>query len=165
MYDPKEDLYGMGADDYPQDETERVFLGSRAASLSLVPLFSHSLFEEDDRISFPVYESHESDGDEREEQIETMEDPSVVPSMILRPISQVSIERPEDDTAARMQPVRHVDYLSHEWSEEDLWSTWKHIVSGRNAYSNSARLENASWRSWEKTRRNLRTVSPGSVRW
>lgn len=156
----------MGPDDCPRDETEQVFLGARAASLSCIPLFTHSLFEEDDRISFPVYESKERCGvDDREEQIEAMDDPSVVPSMILRPISQASIERPEDDTAARMQPVRHVDYLSHEWREEDLWSTWKHIVSGRNAYSNSARLENASWRTWEKTRRNLRTVSPGSVRW
>jgi hypothetical protein len=164
MYDPREDLYGLGPDECQLDDTDRVLLTSQSASPPLTPLISNS-FEGDDGLSFPVYESHKRDqGDDSSEDNESTE-PSPSPSMVLRPITQVLIERPEDDTAARMLPVRHVDYLSHEWSEEDLWSTWKHIVSERSAYDNSMRLENATWRSWEKTRRKLKTVSPGCVKW
>jgi hypothetical protein len=156
----------MGADDCSLGETASILLNSRSVTFSHAPLISGSLFEEDEGISFPIYENYEKhDGDGNCEHIESIESSPAIPSMILRPISQGLIERPEDDTAARMQPVNHVDYLSHEWREEDLWSTWKHIVAERKAYSNSIRLENASWRCWEKTRRNLQTVSPGSVKW
>ena len=161
MYDPREDLYGVGPDDYRLDVAGNIFLTSQSASPPLTPIVSET-FNEDDDLSFPVYESH-GIGDENGSSEST--EPLPTPSMVLRPMSQVLIERPEDDTAARMLPIRHVDYLSHEWSEEDLWSTWKHIVSERSAYDNSVRLENASWRCWEKTRRNLQTVSPGSVKW
>ena len=75
------------------------------------------------------------------------------------------VEHPEDDSAIRVQPSRQVDYLSHDWIEEDVWASWKHIVSKRGAYNNSARLENASWRSWAKKRSNLRTVPPETVKW
>jgi hypothetical protein len=161
MYDPREDMYGVGPGDCLLNDAASVLQTSRSASPPLTPLISEG-FDEDDGLSFPVYENHK-----RVEQNENGEctEPSPTPSMVLRPLSQLLIERPEDDTAARMLPVRHVDYLSYEWSEEDLWSTWKHIVSERSAYDNSVRLENASWRSWEKTRRNLKTVSPGSVKW
>jgi Fungal protein of unknown function (DUF1752) len=164
MYDPREDLYGIGADEYQRDDAKSILLSSQSWSPPLSPLIS-STFEDEDDLSFPVYEHDKRDEeDESSEHIDSVE-PSPNPSLIVRPISQVSIERPEDDTAARMLPVRHVDYLSHEWNEEDLWATWKHIVSERSAYDNSVRLENASWRSWEKMRRNLTTVSPGSVKW
>lgn len=74
-------------------------------------------------------------------------------------------ERAEDDTAVRQQPTRHVDYLSHNWREEDIWSSWRYIISRRDEYSNSARLENASWRTWMKAKNNLRTVSPETLNW
>jgi hypothetical protein len=70
-----------------------------------------------------------------------------------------------DDTAAKFKPVRHVDYLSHDWSEEDLTASWKHIVSRRGMYTDSARLENASWRIWIKKKSNLKTVNPETVAW
>ncbi|PVH74416.1 hypothetical protein DL98DRAFT_604561 [Cadophora sp. DSE1049] len=70
-----------------------------------------------------------------------------------------------DDTAVRTQPSRHIDYLSHNWKEEDIWSSWKHVVSKRKEYSNSARLENASWRAWTKSKNKLKTLSPESVNW
>lgn len=81
------------------------------------------------------------------------------------PPSPGLVERPEDDTAAREQPERHVDYLSHEWIEEDLWSSFKFVRSKRNVYPNSARLENASWRKWEQKRRGLKTVSAETLEW
>ncbi|KAI9769713.1 MAG: hypothetical protein M1840_003950 [Geoglossum simile] len=71
----------------------------------------------------------------------------------------------EDDTAVRHEPSRHVDYLSHDWKEEDIWSSWRHIVSKRKVYGNSARLENASWRTWAKAKYRLKTVSPETLNW
>jgi len=73
--------------------------------------------------------------------------------------------RPDDDAALRTMPTRHVDYLSHHWREQDLWTSWRHITSKRKAYSNSARLENASWRVWGKLRLNMGTVSPERLNW
>ncbi|KUI54049.1 hypothetical protein VP1G_01324 [Cytospora mali] len=70
-----------------------------------------------------------------------------------------------DDTAVGIQPTRHVDYLSHDWKEEDIWSSWKHIVSNREEFGNSARLENASWRTWMKAKNHLKTVSPETLNW
>jgi hypothetical protein len=84
---------------------------------------------------------------------------------VSRPESPENVEHAEDDTAIRTQPSRHVDYLSHNWKEEDIWSSWKLIVSKRNAYNNSARLENASWRTWMKAKNKLKTVSPETLNW
>lgn len=70
-----------------------------------------------------------------------------------------------DDTAVGVQPTRHVDYLSHEWREEDIWSSWKHIVSNRDSFNNAARLENASWRTWMKAKNHLKTISPETLNW
>lgn len=75
------------------------------------------------------------------------------------------IDRAEDDTAIRQQPTRHVDYLSHNWTEEEIWSSWRYIVSRRKDYMNAARLENASWRTWLKAKNNLKTVSPETLNW
>jgi hypothetical protein len=74
-------------------------------------------------------------------------------------------ERAEDDTAATTRPTRQVDYLSHDWREEDIWSSWKYIVSRRGEYANSERLENASWRTWMKAKNDLKTISPESLNW
>jgi hypothetical protein len=82
-----------------------------------------------------------------------------------RPDSPISFERPVDDIAVRAQPSRHVDYLSHNWREEDIWSSWKLIVSNKNEYSNAARLENASWRTWMKSKNKLKTISPETLNW
>lgn len=70
-----------------------------------------------------------------------------------------------DDSAIESEPTRHVDYLSHNWKEEDIWSSWRHIVSKRNVYPNSSRLENASWRTWAKSKYRLKTVSPETLNW
>ena len=70
-----------------------------------------------------------------------------------------------DDTNLKCEPTRHVDYLSHNWKEEDIWASWRHIVARRKAYSNSSRLENASWRTWAKSKNKLKTVSPEALNW
>jgi hypothetical protein len=71
----------------------------------------------------------------------------------------------EDDTAVRREPSQHVDYLSHDWNEEDIWSSWRHIVSQRKVYGQRSRLENASWRTWAKSQFKLKTVSPETLNW
>jgi hypothetical protein len=75
------------------------------------------------------------------------------------------IEHAGDDYAVQSRPSRHVDYLSHNWKEEDIWLSWKLIVSKRKACDNSARLENASWRVWTKLKNKLKTVPPETLNW
>lgn len=70
-----------------------------------------------------------------------------------------------DDSAVQYEPKRHVDYLSHDWKECDISSSWRYIVLRRKDMANSARLENASWRTWTKAKYNLKTVAPETVNW
>jgi len=70
-----------------------------------------------------------------------------------------------DDISLCPDPSRHVDYLSHDWSEEDIWITRKRLQSKRQAPNMAERLENATWRAWAKVRLNLKTVSPESFNW
>ncbi|KAL2840158.1 hypothetical protein BJY01DRAFT_218735 [Aspergillus pseudoustus] len=70
-----------------------------------------------------------------------------------------------DDSSLEEEPSRHVDYLSHEWKEQDIWSSWRHIVARRGVYENNLRLENASWRTWAKLKGNLGTISPEALNW
>lgn len=74
-------------------------------------------------------------------------------------------EHAEDDTAVSTRPSKQVDYLSHDWREEDIWSSWRYIVNRRGEFPNSERLENASWRTWMKSKNNLRTVPPENLNW
>lgn len=127
------------------------------------------LADDDDDIVFPDYKEY-FDNPSPEEL-----EPPVSPHVGISPsgdtVTTSSIpETPDiptaaDDTAVETQPTRHVDYLSHEWREEDIWSSWKHIVSNRDSFNNSARLENASWRTWMKAKNNLRTISPETLNW
>ncbi|KAH6667707.1 hypothetical protein B0J14DRAFT_170523 [Halenospora varia] len=81
------------------------------------------------------------------------------------PVPAEHVERAKDDAMVRDQPLRYIDYLSPDWKEDDIWSSWKHIVSKRNAYSNSARLENALWRTWTKSQYRLKTIPPETLNW
>lgn len=87
------------------------------------------------------------------------------PTTLSRPESPVLLEHAEDDTALRHHPTHHVDYLSHDWKEEDIWSSWRYIISRRNDFTNASRLENASWRTWMKSKYRLKTVSPETLNW
>ena len=71
----------------------------------------------------------------------------------------------QDDHAIELEPTRHVDYLSHQWKEEDIWLSWSYVVHRRGNLANDVRLENASWRSWMKAKNHLRTVSPETLNW
>ncbi|TVY62654.1 Uncharacterized protein Focb16_v004110 [Fusarium oxysporum f. sp. cubense] len=63
------------------------------------------------------------------------------------------------------RPSRQVDYLSHYWREEDIWSSWRYVVMRRGDLPNSVRLENAIWRTWIKAKNNLKTITPEALDW
>ncbi|THH13770.1 hypothetical protein EW146_g6482, partial [Bondarzewia mesenterica] len=70
-----------------------------------------------------------------------------------------------DDSSVSTQPRGQVDYLSHEWREEDVWRSWRNMTRQKNEIANGARLENASWRTWWKQRNKLKTISPETLNW
>jgi hypothetical protein len=138
------------------------YASTPASSLSL----DHGIGidEEDDDMAFPAFEPSEAttkslaairDGDESTAPVPSLagEDPS---------LSSGSIQ---DDQAIEQEPTRHVDYLSHEWKEEDIWKSWSYVSRRRGSLANSTRLENASWRSWTKAKHQLRTISPETLNW
>ncbi|KAI9676507.1 MAG: hypothetical protein M1817_000665 [Caeruleum heppii] len=143
-----------------------------ASSLSL----NTKLDDEDDQIVFPSYddvgyldpvEDLDSSVDQRTDSSPNSPTSASVPTTAnpSRPHSPDLAVTAEDDTAVRDEPNSHVDYLSHDWKEEDIWASWRHIVSKRKVYGNSARLENASWRTWTKSKYHLKTVSPETLNW
>lgn len=70
-----------------------------------------------------------------------------------------------DDSSVTILPTGQVDYLSHDWREEDVWSSWRNMTRQKNAIANGTRLENASWRTWWKQRNKLKTISPETLNW
>ena len=151
-----------------------------ASSLSLETRFDDDQDEDDDddgdddddALAFPAYfsdpKSMEPDDAPPPSPVATHSKPPPSPldpaaSSIASTPDQLPLS--EDDTAVRVEPSRHVDYLSHEWNEEDIWSSWRHIVTQRKVYGERSRLENASWRTWAKSQFKLKTVSPETLNW
>ena len=69
------------------------------------------------------------------------------------------------DAALQSLPRGQVDYLSHDWAEEDVARSWRSMTKQKNEIANGLRLENASWRTWWKQRNKLKTVSPETLNW
>jgi hypothetical protein len=154
----------------------------RALQVNSTPSFNCSLtyslppdnYGEDDeeQIAFPLYNdvggssrveepgSHHTDNSR--ELSSTFGGTSI---NVSRKYSLGLVKRADDDTTLCTQPFIQVDYLSHNWREEDIWLSWKHIVLKRGAYSNSTRLENASWRAWMKLKNKLKTISRETLNW
>ena len=124
----------------------------------------------DEDLSFPAYGTSSAAFSEDLEPPESplSENSYTIPSP---PSDSTPTNTPEtslnvvDDTAVRPEPSRHVDYLSHDWREEDIWSSWRYIVSKRWHYGERSREENASWRTWAKQKYRLRTVPPDTLNW
>lgn len=152
------------------------FQSTPASSLSLETRLDEETDEDesddDGGLSFPSYSTGQR------YKVESSEAPPSSPVMTHRPSASPaeSFDSPaatpdpllpisEDDTAVRFEPSHHVDYLSHEWKEEDIWSSWRHIVEHRKVYGERSRLENASWRTWAKSQFKLKTVSPETLNW
>ncbi|KAB5590821.1 Regulation of carbohydrate metabolism-like protein [Ceratobasidium theobromae] len=81
-------------------------------------------------------------------------------------ISALAQQPPADDAhVVSNLPQICVDYLSHDWQEEDVWKSWRNMTRHKHEIANGVRLENASWRTWWKQRNKLRTVSPETLNW
>jgi hypothetical protein len=158
----------------PEFSNQPSYTSTPSSSLSL-----EEQCEQEEDIVFPSYDDggYYNDTPEMEESEPTsIPEPSVAPAL-RQSASDTSLVKPAmpeksecqptagDDTAIESEPTRHVDYLSHNWKEEDIWSSWRHIVAKRKSYSNWPRLENASWRTWAKSKHQLKTVSPETLNW
>lgn len=143
------------------------FLSTPASSVSFATL------DDDQEIAFPSYDEvqffHQDEpldlpsSPKEELEAEPLEMSGSTDST--RSDSPLPTPTVADDTAVKHEPSRHVDYLSHDWREEDIWSSWRHIVSQRKVYGQRSRLENASWRTWAKTKNHLSTISPEALNW
>ncbi|KAL4789193.1 hypothetical protein BDV19DRAFT_36307 [Aspergillus venezuelensis] len=119
---------------------------------------SNELSDQDDELLLPSYDSAFFS-----EEPSTPSDESVAPPTSSgRSTSHIPAA---DDSSVEEEPSRHVDYLSHEWREEDIWTSWRYVAERKEVYENSVRLENASWRTWTKLRHNLGTISPETLNW
>ncbi|RIA95576.1 hypothetical protein C1645_708671 [Glomus cerebriforme] len=84
---------------------------------------------------------------------------------------QPNIMMPDDNLSGIIAGIQHapkicVDYLSHEWTQEDdIWTSWKVMSKQKKELANGIRLENASWRTWAKQKYNLKTVDPKKLNW
>ncbi|KAL0081581.1 hypothetical protein F4703DRAFT_1931220 [Phycomyces blakesleeanus] len=58
-----------------------------------------------------------------------------------------------------------VDYLSYKFDEMDLAASWRVMTKKKKTVVDGIRLENASWRTWAKTKNNLKTISPQTLNW
>lgn len=154
------------------------FQSTPASSLSLETRFDDDDRDDsdDDGLVFPTYDTGGRHNKDTEEFHRTPpSSPVNVNRLPPSPIEGDSTSTPastpdpllhsEDDTAVRAEPSHHVDYLSHDWKEEDIWSSWRHIVEHRKVYGERSRLENASWRTWAKSQFKLKTVSPETLNW
>lgn len=139
-----------------------------ASSLSLdLKSEDESSSSDDEPLAFPAYgaadKGHNFDADAPPSSPLLT---TVTPASSDAPVSTPDhVHVSEDDTNLRPEPSQHVDYLSYDWKEEDIWSSWRHIVEHRSVYGERSRLENASWRQWAKLQYRLRTVSPESLNW
>ena len=155
--------------------SERSTSSTPLSSLSLQGSLSTPETEEDDPFGFPAYDqkasSHGSISDGSSTPTPTKAASPAPPTPASTPTRRRSATRTSqhqsigDDTAVKPQPSRHVDYLSHDWAEEDIWSSWKHVIGKRDPTEHWKRLENASWRAWAKSRCKLPTVHPDRVNW
>lgn len=80
-------------------------------------------------------------------------------------VPQMHGPTPDDSGITTRLPSICVDYLSHDWAEDDVWTSWKAMTKHKSEIANGVRLENASWRTWAKQRGNLKTISPETLNW
>ncbi|KAK5117686.1 hypothetical protein LTR62_005109 [Meristemomyces frigidus] len=167
---PRQDSPQSNYSDPPSSNTSHVALPSLSIPSSTPEIGALSLEEKfggSDVLEFPDYGGvqfyHQSEryaGSQSSE--EPVESTTTETTASDSPLPTPTVA---DDTAIRREPKQHVDYLSHDWREEDIWSSWRHIVSQRRVYGQRSRLENASWRTWAKSKYALPTVSPEKLNW
>jgi hypothetical protein len=122
---------------------------------------------EDGDLGFPSYEA--SGLPTKQAQItQTSPKQDDHPTQLAAPVIETAThlyKTPRDDQDLLPEPTSHVDYLSHEWNEEDIWLSWSYVIHRRETLANHVRLENALWRSWMKNKNHLTTMPPEALNW
>jgi hypothetical protein len=85
-------------------------------------------------------------------------------SALLSLATKATIITPDDSSVSAL-PRGQVDYLSHNWEEEDVWRSWQKMARHHGDVADAVRLENASWRIWWKKKNKLKTVAPETLNW
>ncbi|KNE58881.1 hypothetical protein AMAG_18323 [Allomyces macrogynus ATCC 38327] len=71
--------------------------------------------------------------------------------------------------AAALRPQQYVDYLHHDWNDEDLADSWKLVTKLKNgplkAGGKGERLEYITWRIWWQRKGMLGKAHPYSIQW
>jgi len=131
------------------------------------PSYDHAISNDTPTPDEPIEgEEEEEDKEEKEDydQADGTNSPNSLKSASPLPVfPQIS-----DDiwTERGPAPSLQVDYLSHDWQEPDIWSSWRYIRKEKAGYpQNGVRLENASWRTWAKSKYKLKTISPETLNW
>ena len=156
-----------------QDSEHLDYHSTPSSSLSLDEDYCS---QEEDDIQFPTYSDQSSTSMSKlpslkldtTSALERSSDPlppDDLSAITSAPVISNTLQSAGDDTAVTTHPSRHVDYLSHEWAEEDIWSSWRHIVARRATLKDAQRLENAAWRTWAKSQNGLKTVSAEKLNW
>ncbi|KAJ5587957.1 uncharacterized protein N7459_003722 [Penicillium hispanicum] len=122
-----------------------------------------STFSLDDDLILPSYDADSAAHSAGHEEPDVLSEVSVEAST--SPVPWTCGTPAADDTSIEVEPSRHVDYLSHDWREEDIWASWRYVTARKSDYSNGVRLENASWRTWAKAKNHLGTISPETLNW
>lgn len=126
----------------------------------------HDGDNDEDEILFPSYDFKEVSQKDVMSQQQQQSDELVSSTPTEPSIDGQRLQTPAaDDTSLEEEPSRHVDYLSHDWKEEDIWTSWRYMTRRKDVYSNGLRLENASWRTWAKVKSDLGTISPETLNW
>jgi hypothetical protein len=171
-----EDLYNEPMSDYFEDaefsSTATSKLNFRPALVSPVytPTLSSLSSEatsdgEGDELALPAFEAEYTTEEQEDQEESGLSTPKTTQTAAAANIPDPLLRTSSDDASIESEPERHVDYLSHDWREEDIWTSWRYVVARRDRYSNGVRLENASWRTWAKSKYGLRTVSPETLNW
>lgn len=120
----------------------------------------------------PIIDDDEEDEEEGEEEEDYPDEPDEdaldSPTSVNTNSPSLLPTHVEDDIWSErgLAPSRHVDYLSHDWQEPDIWSSWRYVRKEKAGFPQiAARLENASWRTWAKSKYKLKTITPEALNW
>lgn len=149
---------------------------------TIIPLDS-SDDEEGDGIVFPAYDTEDyfNQTKELDPPVSVVSDTASTasPASPVSPASPATPTSPEkkqsdrskipksagDDNSIEIEPTTQVDYLSHQWKDEEIWASWRLVTTKKDRFKDAIRLENASWRAWSKSKGNLPIISPERLRW
>lgn len=162
---------GSSPSSSPQYDTKSSLDSTPPSSISLDPPEEED--DEDDGLCFPSYGDRTSNPvpaptpppaspSTNSTESSSLPEPTTPTNSTIPPSPTI---KPADDTSMHDEPTRQVDYLSHAWNEEDVSVSWRHIVTNRKTFGEQSRLENASWRTWAKSKYNLKTVEPERLNW